>query len=62
MKVKIQKCWHGGDKFSFRALVCGGLLIKCEPGDDWQRKYATAMLDLLEAEGLDRSKIRFHVI
>jgi len=58
MKVRVQHCWCGGDKFVWRALICGGLLIASD--GKWTRKTATQMLDLLEVEGLDRSTIRFH--
>jgi hypothetical protein len=57
MKVKIQHCWCGGDKFVWRALVAGGLRIRSN--GKWTRKTATEMLDVLEAEGFDRRSIRF---
>lgn len=57
MIVKVQTCWNGHG-FLFRALVCGGLLIRSDDGK-WSRRTATAMLDLLEIEGFDRSRIRF---
>lgn len=57
MKVKIQHCWCGGDTFKFRALICGGLLVRA---DVWNRKVASAMLDLIEVEtGWNRKNIRF---
>ena len=58
MKVKIQRCWAGGEKFYFRALICGGLLVRHD-GSGWNRKTATEMLDLLEVHGFDRSSVRF---
>jgi hypothetical protein len=59
MKVKIQHCWCGGDKFVWRALVAGGLRIPSDGSYEWTRKTATEMLDVLEAEGFDRRSIRF---
>ena len=58
MKVKVQNCWAGSDKFYFRALVCGGLLVRHD-GSGWSRKIATEMLDLLEVHGFNRSVVRF---
>lgn len=59
MKVKVQTCWCGGDKFVFRALIGGGLRIPAGDSPKWTRKHATAMLDLLEDSGFDRRNIRF---
>lgn len=57
MTVKVQFCWCGGDKYVFRALLCGGLLVRAEK---WSRKVASEMLDLIEVEtGLCRKSIRF---
>lgn len=57
MKVRVQRCWCGGDKFVFRALICGGLLVRAE---EWDRRVASEMLDLLEVEaGVDRRNVRF---
>ena len=57
MVVKVQFCHCGGDKFVFRALLCGGLLVRAEK---WSRKVATEMLDLIETEtGHGRKSIRF---
>ena len=61
MKVKVQTCWNGRT-FLFRALIAGGKRVHLGAGDDpkWNRKVATEMLDLIEADtGLDRTKIRF---
>ncbi len=59
MKIKIQRCWHGGEKFSYRALICGGLLVYTN--DEWNRTIASQMLDLiaLHIPGKDRKNIRF---
>ena len=57
MKVKVQFCWCGGDKFVFRALICGGLRVRA---DVWSRSVASEMLDLITANTtIDRRKIRF---
>jgi|688.fasta_scaffold2704895_1 hypothetical protein len=56
MKIKVQMCYCGNDVFVFRALVCGGLLVRA---DKWDRKAAAEMLDVLEVHGYDRQKIRF---
>lgn len=57
--VRVQYCWDGGEKFFFRALICGGLRVHA-PAGKWTRKVASEMLDLLEVEaGLDRKKVRF---
>ena len=60
VKIRIQFCMVGSDRFCWRALVCGGLRIPAE-SSTWDRKTASRMLDLLEIElpGVDRSKIRF---
>jgi hypothetical protein len=58
VKIKIQSCFAGGQKFYFRALVCGGLLVRHD-GSGWNRRIATEMLDLLEVHGFDRSSVRF---
>lgn len=60
MRIKVQFCWHGGDKYTFRALVAGGIHIPTE-SQEWTRKHATAMLNRLEVEipAVPRSAIRF---
>ena len=59
MVVKVQTCWKGGDKFCFRALICGGLLLRTKDCK-WDRRVASEMLDLIEIEtGLPRQSIRF---
>ena len=60
MKVKIQHCRGGGDKYYFRALICGGLLISVRDGEYWSRSVAKRMLDLIAIEtGARRASIRF---
>lgn len=59
MRVRVQLCWSGhADSFVFRALIGGGLLVRSESGK-WSRAVAREMLDILEAEGFERHKIRF---
>lgn len=61
MKVKVQYCFAGNSKYYFRLLVCGGLRIRCNDGDNWSRSYASKALDLLgqELPGISRKSIRF---
>jgi hypothetical protein len=63
MRVKVERCWCGGDKFRFRATTPDGhrFAIPCKDGDDWSRRYAREMLDVLEDEGYKRSNVRFYV-
>ena len=58
MKVYVEHCWCGGDKFVFRAKICGGLRVV---GEKWTRKIASEMLDAvcLHLPNVKRSSIRF---
>ena len=58
MKIKVQHCWHGGDKFSFRAVICGGILVYAYR---WNRQVASEMLDEICrcVPHLKRENIRF---
>ena len=59
MKIKVQLCWCGGDKFVYRALVCGGLRVLA-PDGKWTRSVASEMLDLIESNiAIERRNIRF---
>lgn len=59
MKVKVQLCWCGGDKYAYRASIGGGLRVSA-PDARWTRSVASKMLDLLEIElGVDRRSVRF---
>lgn len=60
MRVTIQRCWHGSDKYSYRALICGGLHIYTDR--EWCRSVATEMLDLIcmHVPTVNRSSIRFN--
>lgn len=60
MKIKVQMCRVGGEKFCARALICGGLRVST-PDGVWTRKVATEMLDLLSEvlPDIDRKSIRF---
>ncbi len=50
MNVKVQRCWAGGNKYYYRALICGGLRVRVEEGEHWNRKIASRMLDLISTE------------
>ena len=50
MRVKVQRCWGGSDRYYYRALICGGLLVRVADGEYWNRRVASRMLDLIEAE------------
>lgn len=60
MKVRVQMCYCGNDKFVVRALVCGGLRVLA-PDGKWTRKVATDLLDILETHFplVSRRNIRF---
>ena len=59
MKVRVQICWCGGDKFVYRAVLCGGLRVSA-PDGKWSRKVASELLDLIEIEtGYARRNVRF---
>ena len=60
MRVKVQRCWGGSDRYYYRALICGGLLVRVADGEYWDRSVASRMLDLIEAEsGHPRHLVRF---
>lgn len=61
MKIKVQFCWAGGDRYYWRALIGGGLRISVDsPQLVWTRSEASRMLDLITSEiRIDRSRIRF---
>ena len=61
MKIRVQRCWGGNSRHYYRALVCGGLLVRVEEGESWSRRVASELLDLLGVEipAVSRSSIRF---
>ena len=59
MKIKVESCWSGGDKFSFRLTLPNGQWESVQ-GEVWDKQLASEALDLLESVyGLDRKNIRF---
>ena len=65
MKVRIQVCtkYASDQDLFFRALICGGVLIRTKSGI-WSRKDARAMLNALcyEMPNVKRSSIRFKLV
>jgi hypothetical protein len=60
MKIKVQTCWNGNNRFYFRALIGGGILINVDEDPVWNRKIASLMLDEIERScGVDRKTVRF---
>ncbi len=60
MKVKVQRCWGGNDRYYYRALIAGGLLVRVGEGEWWSRSVASQMLDMIEANaGIPRHRVRF---
>ena len=60
MKIKVQRCWGGNNAYYYRAIVCGGLLVRVAEGEYWNRSVASRMLDLIAREtGLARNRVRF---
>jgi hypothetical protein len=62
MKIRVESCWSGGDCFSFRLSTKDGKRFTL-PGEVWNRRTAREALNLLETElGVDRRRVRFHVV
>lgn len=61
MKVRVEACWAGNSRYAWRLSLQGGsrFQIRREQGENWSRAAATRALDLLQAEGYAREKIRF---
>lgn len=63
MKVKVEQCWHGGEKFSFRLTFkdrSGRFRRESVLGCDWVRSVASEALDVLEhLYGVSRRVVRF---
>lgn len=61
MKVYVEGCWGGGDKYSFHLTTTCGKRYRVSCSDGWwDRKIAAKALDLLQIElGIKRSNIRF---
>ena len=61
MRVKVEQCWAGGDRYNFRFTLPDGKRESL-PGYKWGRDVASRALDLLEhVYGLTRRNIRFDV-
>ena len=62
MTIKVEGCWNGGSKYSFRLTMPDGSRESIM-GEDWTRKLASRALDIAEhVYGFNRRKIRFRVI
>lgn len=70
MKIKVESFWNGttvpahSEGHGFRALIPGrtrrsGTVRVLVYSDRWDKQTASVMLDALEAEGLQRNRIRF---
>ena len=61
MKIKVESCWSGCDRFYFRLTLPHGGRERIE-GETWTRETARRALDLLESVyHLPRRNIRFDV-
>jgi len=59
MRVKVESCWGGGDRFYFRLILPDGSREHV-PGERWCRKVASDALDVLEnVYGYARGRVRF---
>lgn len=60
MKVRVQMCWCGNEKFVARALICGGLRVRA-PDGRWSRAVAAEMRSVIcqEVPAVKRENIRF---
>ena len=67
MKISVESCWGGGEKYYFRLsfLSYGKAIretISCQPGDNWSRVYAKEAKDLVSLlYGVKRDTIRFDI-
>lgn len=63
MKIKVESCWSGADKFSWRfTLPNGKRVMVTKHWEEWRRSEATRALDVLEWSGVDRRTVRFHFV
>jgi hypothetical protein len=63
MIIRVENCVHGS-RWNFRLTMPNGNreCIPHEEGENWNRKFASEALDLLESVyGCVRSNIRFNV-
>lgn len=63
MKIKVESCWSGADKFSWCFTLPNGerAMVK-KRWAAWRRSEATRALDVLELHGVDRRTVRFHFV
>lgn len=50
MKVKVEACWSGHDRWHFRCTLPNGDRFNVghnSDSDDWRREYATEMRDYI---------------
>lgn len=61
MKVKVEHCWSGGDRYSWRFTANGkDQTMMTSFGRGWDRQIATEALDFLERNwGIKRRNVRF---
>lgn len=60
MKIKVENCWTGGEKFNFRlTLPNGSRVLVPALGGQWHRGVAKRALDVLEGLGFKRRTIQF---
>ena len=67
MKVYVERCWGGGDRYSFRCTVLPGrhgyaghrVVIPSKYEGYWTREDASELRDILEMEtGVNRDSIK----
>jgi len=65
MRVNVERCRGGGNRYHFRLefQINGSHYrenIRCEDGENWNRSYAIEAKDLISANyGVKRENIRF---
>lgn len=64
MKIKVEACWHGGERYSFRLHVPNLGFHQphqyiSAPDGHWTREVASAALTVLETAGVRRQNVRF---
>ena len=61
MKIKVEACWNGGNKYTYRLTMPDGSR-EFVTGAVWTRKLASGALDMLaNVYGYRRQSIRFAV-
>lgn len=59
MKVRVERCWGGGNRYSFRLTLPSGAREHIT-GEKWDRAASIRARDLIEYNyGVTRSRIRF---